>query len=306
MLTLDVNIGEPVTRGALTFFPLLAPSSPDGDYVAGPVADEKGLLDFTELNEAAAVSELLITNRGQMPVLIIEGETLRGAKQHRTINVSVLLPAAERSVVDVSCIEAGRWSSETPMGRAGYHAPSSLRRSKTESVSMARRLHGSAKSDQGRVWEEVDDAAERLDAPSESASLLHVYDTREQSLSDLVDDLDPEPDQVGVVVAVGDEVRGLDSFDRADTFAAYWPSLRAGYAVDGLDVEAADVIPATAQEFLDAVRHATTEETEATALGREVHISSEGLTAIALEWKGIVRHVSAFRIGAGDEVPVAG
>jgi ARG and Rhodanese-Phosphatase-superfamily-associated Protein domain len=39
----------------------------------------------------------------------MEGEEVVGAKQNRTINLSILVPAQAEVIAPVTCVEAGRW-----------------------------------------------------------------------------------------------------------------------------------------------------------------------------------------------------
>jgi len=49
-------------------------------------------------------------NRGNKPVLLIDGEELADTKQHRVLNTSILLKEASETKIPVSCTERGRWS----------------------------------------------------------------------------------------------------------------------------------------------------------------------------------------------------
>ena len=55
------------------------------------------------------VPSLAIFNLALVPILLVEGEMLVGGDQNRTMNVTVLCPPQVRTVVPVSCVEAGRW-----------------------------------------------------------------------------------------------------------------------------------------------------------------------------------------------------
>ena len=175
-------------------------------------------------------------NVGAQPVLLVEGETLVGAWQNRTLNVSVLVGAGTKIPIPVSCVEAGRWGGAASMGRSGRHAPSDLRRLKTESVNESRRLGRPHRSDQSAVWDRVRAYGEAFDAALPTEALDDVYEVATPELDAMLVDLDPAPGQRGVVVAVGGVVRGIDCFDKESTLAAYWQGLVAGYAIDALQV----------------------------------------------------------------------
>lgn len=50
-----------------------------------------GDVSITEVSKAGSVPELMATNRGKLPVLLLDGEELVGAKQNRVLNTSILL-----------------------------------------------------------------------------------------------------------------------------------------------------------------------------------------------------------------------
>ena len=47
---------------------------------------------------------------GPMPVLLLGGDTIIGGAQNRIINMTILLKAAAKTAISVSCLELGRWN----------------------------------------------------------------------------------------------------------------------------------------------------------------------------------------------------
>jgi ARG and Rhodanese-Phosphatase-superfamily-associated Protein domain len=261
-MNLDIVVKDPVTRGALALFPLFADAPSAPAYLTGPEAETAGTLHVAEHDGTAMVPALLVHNTGLEPVLLLEGETVIGAKQNRTLNVSVLVPAGQRLAVPVSCVEAGRWDAARPTARSPRHSPSDLRRINAENVSASRRAGAGRHSDQQAVWNRVEAYQSNLRARSATSSLEDVYGRVEVDLRELAHDIAPLPHQRGVVVAVGATVRGVDWFDKSSTLAAYWTGLLSGYAIDALHTPAASVTIAHAEAFLARVLKAdTTTET---------------------------------------------
>ena len=105
----DVRVGDPIRHEALAVFPLF--SAPDGESItcsptrrSGP-----GRSRSRRSARAAPCPNLLVTNQGDSRVLFLEGEELRGAKQNRVLNTSVLVAAHSKTPIPVSCVEQGRW-----------------------------------------------------------------------------------------------------------------------------------------------------------------------------------------------------
>ena len=174
-MDLKIAVGEPIVRGALALFPLTTTQLPAGDYLPGPVAESVHAFTVQELEGAASVPELTVQNLGSVPVLLIEGETLLGAKQNRTLNLSVLCSPEGGTPIPVSCVEAGRWGAPEASHRSARHSPHAMRRAKVAStLDSAARGYG-AHSDQGQVWADVDAyattfAADRRRTPSRMCS----------------------------------------------------------------------------------------------------------------------------------------
>lgn len=276
-----IHVGAPIHRGALTLFPLWT-EHPEGagEYVTGPAAEAAKALTVDELDQAS-VPQLLAKNLGDAPVLLLEGEVLAGGLQTRVLNVSVLVPALQSLPVPVACVEAGRWGNHRQSQRGATHSPPTLRRRKTASVN-ASKVHGSRHADQGAVWDSVSEYEEALAAPSMTSSYADVVDNRKTDVASLTDGLMPLPGQRGVVVGIGGAVRGMELFDRAETFADYFDSLLAGYAIEALAAEPVPTPAAHARRFIRRVAAAQWTWTEAVGLGREIVLDGEHVTGSGL------------------------
>ena len=121
------------------------------------------------------VPTLRIVNRGEQPVLLVDGEHLVGVKQNRILNTTILVPEKSSLDIPVSCVEAGRWG--VPQGGAQPSSPhlfTSARAKKAEAVTASVRSSGVFVADQAAIWEDVDrklsdlgvqSPAGRLDCP---------------------------------------------------------------------------------------------------------------------------------------------
>ena len=87
-----MEIGLPVTSDGLTMFPLLSARNGDPDYFTSDEALAKGLAKIAEISESGSVPELKFVNKGERPVLLVDGEELVGAKQNRILNLTILVP----------------------------------------------------------------------------------------------------------------------------------------------------------------------------------------------------------------------
>ncbi len=302
-MQLDVTTGPPLTRGALALVPLLrpalaAPAAAPPGYLAGPDAFRAGAVRLAERGDGAVVPELEVRVVGPQPVLLIEGEAILGAQQNRVLNVSVLLAAEAEHLVPVSCVEAGRWGHAEAARRSSRHSPSALRRVKTRSVAEEVRRSGTRRSDQGAVWDEVDQLIEVHQAPSASAALEDVYASVAPRLDEALVGIDPVADQVGVVAMAAGRVVALDLFDDPATLRAYWDQLVSGYALDALVAEPgeldADALAAEVERFLAAVAGATVDRAPGIGEGTDLVLDGADVVGLGVEWRGRLRHLAAF------------
>mgnify|MGYP001485673302 CR=1 FL=1 len=111
--------GDVQSHGALAVLPIMAELPTGPDYLTLSEALAAGTLVITEINEGGSVPELAVMNEGDLPVLLLDGEELAGAKQNRVVNTTILLKEHSKTVIPVSCVEQGagitpRANSRTP------------------------------------------------------------------------------------------------------------------------------------------------------------------------------------------------
>ncbi len=298
VLAAPLEVRAPLAAGPLLLFPVFTAAVSAPPYVCGPEAEADGLLHVHEKEDGADVPELVLTHGAGVPLLLLEGETMLGAKQNRTLNVSVLCLPEVPTTLPVSCVEAGRWGAAQPTTRSPNIAPSGLRAAKTRSVGDSVRARAARFSDQSEVWEHVDGYAARHATMSPTASLEDVANSIGPQIDAVVAQLRPVEGQRGVVVAAGEHVVSLDLFDKASTLATYWDGLVAGYVFEGFGSPPPAFSLADAEAFTARVLAAAITEAPGVALGTELHLADDRLTGSGLTWEGTVVHLAAFEASA--------
>src|SRR4051812_7388338 len=99
--TARLHVGQGTQRGPLTVFPVWtdAPTAHRG-YFTGSSAP----VDVAERAGSPAVDQLVLTNRGDRPVLLLAGELLEGGWQTRALTATTLLAPGMPSVERVVCV----------------------------------------------------------------------------------------------------------------------------------------------------------------------------------------------------------
>lgn len=156
----------------------------------------------TEL-PTAVVNEVVVSNEGDVPLLLVEGEVLVGGLQDRALNLSHVLEPDASVEVPVSGVEHARWC-RGPAGRkfrpSSCHSPSALRRAMTRAVVGALTSGRGPQTDQRAVYDEVARCQEAIGAYSPTGALRCVSERYGNTLAQWLDAYRPEPDEVGVVV----------------------------------------------------------------------------------------------------------
>lgn len=293
VLGLDVSVGEAVMAGHLQLFPLFGCDGNGLSYVTGVRAMATDVAAIHEDETGASVGELVVDVSGAYPVLLVEGETLLGAKQNRTLNITVLCPSNARTVLPVSCVEQGRWGEEQPVYRSDRHASAKLRSIKTSGISTDR---GSV---QGEVWAEVSRKVEEFQVDSPTEALEDAFEAADRKVDDQLADLQPAAGQTGMCACAGGKVLALDIFDQESTLDEYFRSLVAGYALDAVVESELHCDVEEVERFLEQVAKADVGAVPATGLGEELHIAAPELSAHGLRVGRVLVHLAAFPVPAG-------
>lgn len=291
-----LRLATPASSGPLALVPVFGGvAAPRYGLAADAIA--AGTLAIAEVGEGQ-VPTLAVGNAGEVPVLLVEGEHLQGARQDRVLNVTVLVPPKTDLPIPVSCVEQGRWAyrAEQRFAPAEEFAHTRLRAVKTATVAARRRLVGDRMADQGAIWAEVERKRTEVGAgASSTAAMRDTFAERAMEVDRILATFErPSPEQTGVVVCVGGEPVALDAFDRAETLAALWPRLVRGYAMEALGSPPRSIDQAETSVFLEKVTSGEATEHDAVGLGTEVAITGQGSVASALVWQGAVVHIAAF------------
>jgi hypothetical protein len=294
-----LRTGTLVTHGNLAMLPLLGPDRPGPDYILLSDALEQGLATVTEVSESGQVPNLAVRNDGDRPLLALDGEELRGAKQNRILNLSLLVPARSTTVVPVSCVEQGRWDYSTrEFGSSGEMLFAKAKVGKMMNVSASMRHHGTHHSDQREVWDHVERKLRSLGAASSTGAMDEAYTSHRKSLGDHVRALKPVSGQRGAAFFIDGVLSGIETLDRATSWVALSGTISRSYALDAIEAEHGDTPPpreADATALLAALAGAEADAYPSIGLGEDWRIESEPVVAAGLVVDGTPLHVAAFR-----------
>lgn len=294
----SVSIDSRLSHRNLEVFPIVAQSSVKFEYDTLEDALGKETVSVREVSHGGSVPELLLVNDNALPVLILDGEELVGAKQNRIVNLTIMAPAKSSLKIPVSCVEAGRWDYvSTDFAASERTVYSSLRARKGERVSMNMAACSSRHADQGEIWADIAFKSARMGSRSPTGAMALMYQERTALLNEFVDRLKVAPDQLGAVFAISGRIVGFDLMDKPSTWSKLYPKLLSGYALDALDDGATSPIelkPEMAKEFVGKVSETRQHSYPALGEGTDVRIEGSEITGSALVVEGVAVHVCAF------------
>jgi len=308
-------VGAPITRAGVSAFPI---------YVVGTLPQPviTGVPDAVKISEAevASVPTLSVTSVIDDPFLLVEGETIAGGRQQRTLNVTVLVPPRERLDIPVSCVEAGRWGGGSEFTGSSGQVSRRVRRAKSVTVAENVRRSGGKRSDQSLIWDTVGYELNRLGVESDTANFAAaeaVFDRpdrdrdrdrgrgrgrgRHERLAEAaaeLTDLGPLPGQCGVVVAHGSRIVAAEIFATPDLLAGQWAAMVRAQVLDAPERVEGRPSASRALRFLQRLAAGDAVEAAGVGLGVERHIRTRRLVGQALVWDGSLVHASGFALAA--------
>jgi hypothetical protein len=234
----EVRVGEPSVCGNVAVFPLftglpLFPASEGNfDYVLAHEAMAAGTVVVREVSEEGSVGTLLVDNGGDQPVLFVDGQELKGAKQNRAVCSSILIAGKSRTRIPVCCVQRRRWTySSTRQFSSGSCCPPTLRHVLKQGMQGHARRLGS----QAAVWQEIRRKHRATRTSSANENMSDALDSHREAVDEVLGRLRYPKGASGMAVAIGGKVVSVDIFDKAVTLEKLWDRLVQGVAIDALE-----------------------------------------------------------------------
>ena len=290
-------VGRPLNRLGFSLFPVYLPPANLPPIATGPGS---GLV-VDELPNAS-VPTLSVTNPTDRAILLIEGESLVGGAQNRTLNVSVLVPAGATLKIPVTCLEQGRWGARRAFQYGDVMAPRRVRRIKQDAVAQRLATVGAHSferhADQGAVWHVVAHELQRMGVDSSSGAMADAEafidrdPGRRQTVEELVT-MGPLPGQCGLVVSHGRRIVAAELFASTDLLRPHWGAIVRSHL---LEHPTADGRPSASRalRFLGRFANSPSERKEGLGHGIEHHVRTDRVVGQALVLPNTLIHAGAF------------
>ena len=261
-------------------------------------------------------------------MLLLDGEELRGAKQNRILNTTILVGPNSTLKVPVSCVEHGRWSyQEREFRESGHVMHREMRALNVRTVNQSLNSVGLFHSDQGEIWDKVAELACELKVPTATGAMRDVFEAKGADLDGYLKSFALAEGQKGILVFVDGAPAGLDFVSRPAAFASLFPKLVKSYAMEAMlvaerrrrgrgrgrgDAARAAAKPAAdeAREFLKKAATCEEKKYESVGLGWSFRYAGPGLVGSALAFNDSIVHMAFFGVDeaerTADPGPMAG
>lgn len=289
----------------MSVIPLVTSLNHSNKYLTIKEALEKRLLTVTEVSPDGSVPELKVLNETDLPVLILDGEELVGAKQNRVLNTSILLKKKSETIIPVSCTEQGRWSYvSSEFAESEVVASPQVRMKKAASVTESLEYSGKFTSDQGALWDEIYLMSAQAEVRSPTDAMRDVFESKMTELDDYLKAFKYVPHQQGILVFVNGDVAGFDIISRPAAYKIVHLKLVKSYALEAL-LQKKDKThePSVdkAKEFLEEILQSEEKKYKSIGQGWDYRYKGKSMVGSALVYRKKVIHMAFFRTTESDQ-----
>lgn len=273
------------------------------DYISLSEGMKKKLIEVKEISETGSVNNLMVINRSEFFVFMSDGDILKGAKQNRVLNTSVLIEPDSKTVIPVSCVEAGRWRHTSHnFGHEEFSAPVHMRSSKASMVKNSLNEKKCPNSDQGKIWNEISEYQDSFSIHSETSNLSDVFGSMDNDFDDILKNLKPKTDSNGLAIFVNGNLLNLEIYNRSAIYNEYFPRLLKGAFLEIFkmkknerEIQKAEAFYKTI-DFLDNYENIKFELHKGVAAGNEKRFDTPELSGLELIYIDKTIHLAALNL----------
>jgi hypothetical protein len=288
-------LSKPQTHKNMAIYPLTSNENEGIEYLSLRSALNAGFIEITEVSESGSVPNLAVKNIGKLPVLILDGEEVKGAKQNRVLNSTIMVAPGVTTTIPVSCVERGRWSRKSrTFTDSDQVMTSSSRRSKMSRVTESLMRHRGYDANQNIVWADVDEVSESIGIKSKTSAMSDAYKEKRSSLNEYKESFPIVTNQCGMIAVIDGKVIGIDMVSRHNPFIDMHSKLINSYAMDAYRSQKQDINVAEASEFLDRLIRSIESVHASAGMGNDHRLSGKHIVGSALVVDDTAVHLTAF------------
>lgn len=300
----SIKFKQPQSYLNLTIVPLFNEQTCKNPYVLLEDALKTGKFTIKEVSQSGSVPELFVINELEQDVLLLEGDILIGAKQHRTINATMIVGRKSEQKIPVSCVERGRWSYRSDKFSASdFFTDLDLRMIKARSVGRSLKQRRRFDSNQGDIWDEINRKQVFFKTYSHTESIDDVYFCISDSTHDYLENFDLLEGQTGFGVFINGQLFCIEIFGIDNVIEKVFEKVLGSYihkAIEFIRVfgEGQEKKLSNFEELLKAnietVYNLKKDCFKSVGEGFDLRFESQDLTGYALEHNSKIVHMASF------------
>ena len=278
------------------------------DYLTLKRGIKAGFVEITEC-EVSTVGTVLAKNNSNVPLILIDGDEILGAKQNRIMNRSLIIPPRASMKVSVSCTEQGRWHYERANGISfdgtdefihfdcsEEAADFSTRRAKSADLFENR-------SCQSTVWNSINDLERRTSFRSGTSALHDNFLNHRPRLNEYLNNFRLEYGQSGAIFIINGQIKGLELFANPSIYQDYHEKIFRSYIMEAItDYNPTYHCVDDVDEFLREISHSEFRTSINEGIGRHVKFANHyGYGAALLDGNRLV-HINYFNNGKSRSI----
>ena len=165
---------------------------------------------------------------------------------------------------------------------------------------------GSYHSDQGAIWENIEEMSESAGVHSPTGAMKDVFEEKKADLDDYMKAFQCLPHQKGVFVSVGGEVAGWDMLSRETAFEVIFPKLVKSYAMDALLEKgkkkgSSEKPTEEAKRFLQEIKDCTEKKYPSSGQGWDYRFEGKDKVGSAFVYSDKVIHMAFFKMSKEEK-----
>jgi len=309
----SLKFGEIQEFKNITVIPIFKDIFGGPQYISMQEAMSRNFLKIGEIGTGGTVPELVAENIGDVSVLLLDGEELIGAKQNRVLNTTILIGASSKVIIPVSCVEAHRWSSVSEhFSNSSSMLNYGIRKEKSYDVSNSLRSSGAYRSNQGKVWNQIDEMVSDLKVKSSTGAMKDVFNSVEEQLEEYIKNFNIVPEQKGLFVFIDGKIAGFDVLSLSSAYGKIHSKLIKSYSMDAIrsnshnnksdKTKSLDISVEQAKYFLEEIKDCNETKFKSAGLGYDYRYEGEFCVGSALLVEEYAIHMAFFKNSKTDKI----
>lgn len=283
----DLKAAEPVFLRNLKIYPIKGDNGSGFTLTTIEEAINSDDAEFHEL-DAPDVNEILFTNRGNSPVLMLDGDEITGALQNRIIATSNVTEPNSTRRVSVICAEENRWD-EIGGFKTGHCSYPGLRALLTKSRQTKTDM-------QKAIWKEIQRKMTVTKTRSATSSMHDIFENLAEEINRYIEDFQSlNHNAIGLIGTTGNRILGCDIFQNPEIYQKNEKKLVRSYALDAIEYLHKENGHLEVEKFLNAIL-AALNKNESKAKTQNITIKADGLLGQATVYQDNIVHLSAFPV----------